>query len=648
MPKWPMLIILLVAGTVSLPAWAFDWDTCKTIKGEAALRACTEIIESSSASPADKSAALRNRGLTYDSLGDHDRAIAEYDKSLLLWPDYAEVLNSRGFAYYEKGDDDRAVADYDKAIRLKPDFDLALTNRGLIYVNKGDYDLAIADFDKLLLLEPDNATGLNNRGFSYYAKGDYERAVADYDKAIELRPDYGLALNNRGLLYEKKGDHDRAIADLDRAIASEPTLAWAFDNRGNAYNNKGQYDRAIVDYDRAIQLSPGFVNTYLDRSLAYESKGDHDRALADLNKALELKPTYFAALRQRGWIRWKKGSFDLSAIDYGNAIAVNPADSETYRGRGEAYYSLKRYNDALADFSKALELKPDNGYSLYDRGITYTALGLKDKAVVDLQAALRLLPQGDTINGYAATTLARLQVNPVGTIRRVALVIGNSSYRSVALLPNPARDAELVGAALRNAGVDDVTVTHDLDRDGMIAALRAFAKKADEADWAVIYYAGHGMEMDGKNYLIPVDAKLDSDRDVPDETVSLDRMMTAIEGAHKLKLVVLDACRNNPFASQMKMSSANRAIERGLSRVEPATATLVVYAAKEGTTAQDGDSTDSPFALAFARRIVEPGVEINKVFRFVTRDVLTQTANQQEPFVYGSLPPDDFIFVPVN
>ena len=136
MPKWPMLIILLVAGAVSSPAWAFDWDTCKTTKGEAALRACTEIIESGSASPADKSAALRNRGLTYDGQGDHDRAIAEYDKSLLLWPDYAEALNSRGFAYYEKSDYERAVADYDKAIELRPDYGLALTNRGLIYVNK--------------------------------------------------------------------------------------------------------------------------------------------------------------------------------------------------------------------------------------------------------------------------------------------------------------------------------------------------------------------------------------------------------------------------------------------------------------------------------------------------------------------------------
>ena len=180
----------------------------------------------------------------------------------------------------------------------------------------------------------------------------------------------------------------------------------------------------------------------------------------------------------------------------------------------------------------------------------------------------------------------------------------------------------------------------------MVAALKAFARKADAADWAVIYYAGHGIEVGGMNYLIPVDAKLETDRDIPDEAISLERMLSAIDGAHKLKLVVLDACRNNPFARQMKVTVASRSIGRGLAPVEPTGATLVVYAAREGTTAEDGDGADSPFALSFAKRIVEPGVEINKALRFVRQDVLQTTDNHQEPFVYGSLPPDDFYFVP--
>ena len=115
--------------------------------------------------------------------------------------------------------------------------------------------------------------------------------------------------------------------------------------------------------------------------------------------------------------------------------------------------------------------------------------------------------------------------------RRVALVIGNSAYRSVARLPNPANDAQLIGDALRAAGIDDVTVAVDLDRAGMVGTLRAFARKADNSDWAMVYYAGHGMEMDGQNYLIPVDASLETDRDIPDETLSLDRVLSAVSGA---------------------------------------------------------------------------------------------------------------------
>ena len=133
--------------------------------------------------------------------------------------------------------------------------------------------------------------------------------------------------------------------------------------------------------------------------------------------------------------------------------------------------------------------------------------------------------------------------------RRAALVIGNSAYKSVAALENPRRDAEKMAAALRAVGFDNVTVAVDVSREKMLEALRTFAAAADKADWAVVYYAGHGIEVNGVNYLIPVDAKLASDRDALFEAMPLDQVMAAIDGAKKLKLVVLDACRDNPFAN---------------------------------------------------------------------------------------------------
>lgn len=234
--------------------------------------------------------------------------------------------------------------------------------------------------------------------------------------------------------------------------------------------------------------------------------------------------------------------------------------------------------------------------------------------------------------------------SPAGLIR-VALVLGNGRYQRVTALPNAGNDADLIAGSLRAAGFSDVVVAKDLSKAAMVETLRTFRDKADHADWAVVYFAGHGIEAAGRNYLIPVDATLKDDRDIETETVALDEILKAVSGARHLRFIALDACRTNPFDAQMKRRVALRSTERGLARVEPTGATLIAYSAKDGTVALDGEGANSPFAMALAKRLVEPDVEINKVLRLVRNDVLTQTANRQEPYVYGSLPPDDFFFV---
>ena len=228
---------------------------------------------------------------------------------------------------------------------------------------------------------------------------------------------------------------------------------------------------------------------------------------------------------------------------------------------------------------------------------------------------------------------------------RVALVIGNSKYANVSTLPNARSDAERIAEALRRVGFGTVTLSLDLPREKVTEALKAFADLADRADWAVVYYAGHGIEFGGANYIIPTDAKLSSDRDISFEAVSLDQIMIAVEGAQKLRLIILDACRDNPFSRTMRRTIVNRSVGRGLARVEPDGATLVVFAAKDGQVANDGDpGANGPFATAFAKYIETPGLEINFLFRKVRDDVLNATGRKQEPFVYGSLPASEFYF----
>jgi Caspase domain len=229
--------------------------------------------------------------------------------------------------------------------------------------------------------------------------------------------------------------------------------------------------------------------------------------------------------------------------------------------------------------------------------------------------------------------------------KRVALIIGNGVYANATTLKNPPSDAKLVAASLRQAGFDDVQIKTDLGKTALEAALRAFGERAEGADVALLYYAGHGIEAGGQNYLIPTDARLLRDRDLDVEATRLDTALLMAEGA-RLRVIILDACRNNPFTASMQRSVASRAVGRGLAQIEPSGETLVVYAAKAGSTAADGEGANSPFAQALAKRLPEPGLEISLLFRAVRDDVLAKTGRTQEPFTYGSLSGQAFYFKP--
>jgi hypothetical protein len=222
--------------------------------------------------------------------------------------------------------------------------------------------------------------------------------------------------------------------------------------------------------------------------------------------------------------------------------------------------------------------------------------------------------------------------------KRVALVIGNSNYLKVKALPNPTRDAAAVAELLRASGFNVVETRDNLNGVDMRRVIRDFTDQTRDADVAVIYYAGHGMEVDGVNYLLPVDVALERDIDVEDEAISLDRILKVLEPARRLRLVILDACRDNPFTRTMRRTVASRSIGRGLARVEPTTSdTMIAFAAKAGSTADDGNDKHSPFTTALLKNLAIPGLDLRIAFGRIRDDVLALTSRRQEPFVYGSL-----------
>ncbi|MFL0357142.1 caspase domain-containing protein [Erythrobacter sp. GH1-10] len=226
-----------------------------------------------------------------------------------------------------------------------------------------------------------------------------------------------------------------------------------------------------------------------------------------------------------------------------------------------------------------------------------------------------------------------LVLAPAAHARQVALVIANSQYAATKSLTNPPSDAQLVAGALEQVGFETVTIANDLGFDEFVSQLRNFRQLAEGADTAVVYFAGHGIEGKGRNWLLPVDAAPSQEEDLPFEAIELQLAMEALSGA-RLKIALLDACRNNPFANNW--SSTTRSTTQGLAPVE-VDDVLVIYAAAPGAVAYDGKDGNSPFAKALARRLIQPGLPVQMLGGMVRDDVLAETKGRQRPFISASI-----------
>ncbi|MDD1535443.1 MULTISPECIES: caspase family protein [unclassified Bradyrhizobium] len=497
---------------------------------------------------------------------------------------------------------------------------IALSVRGNTLISKRDYDRAIETLSIAIDLDPDYVVALNLRGLAYERKGQDDLAMADYNLALQKRPAYGVPYNNRGVIHARRGALQSAIDDFTLSIKYTPKFLLAWTNRARARTLLKDFDGALADFAEAEKIDPSAPQIASNRCITYGMMGKFNQAFADCNGLIERQPKNVYAINNRADVSMMKGDLDAALKDYNMAIQINPNNIRAHSGRGQIYERKKDLAQARADYRAA-------AYSL-------TKFDEPDVARARAIAQERL----------AALTL---QAPAAATGRRVALVIGNGAYKNVHALPNPPRDSKLIASVLREVGFQSVISVNDLTRDKFFEALQAFANEAEKADWAVVYYAGHGFEIGGVNYLVPVDAKLAADKDAETQAVALEQVIAAVGAARKMRLVVLDACRDNPFAPTMQRTLSLKLVDRGFSNIEPGAGFMVVYAAKHGETAMDGDgSANSPFATALAREIKQPRVEIRKLFDIIRDDVWAATKHGQQPFTYGSPPGrEDFYFV---
>ena len=473
------------------------------------------------------------------------------------------------------------------------------------------------------------------RCYHYILRHDYRNALASCDRSLEDNPSLVDAWLNRSTIRSGFGQFDLAIKDATRALALAKTnsdRAGALRNRAAALVRRGNIAESQADLDQAARLQSADVYNLINQADFLLQVGRPDEALHNIARA--------RASRATTTFSQQKMHADIGLL------------------HGKALVALKRYAEALPVLAALLMMDANNAEAhalksvalarTNDAGAARDALATARRLPLSSPDAAHVFREAEQLVRELDSAMAPPLENSAPPARersnRVALVIGNAVYQNVVPLTNAGRDAEALAAEFDALGFRKVTLLRDLSREQMFAALRAFAKDAETADWAVIYFAGHGLEMGGVNWLAPVDAQFKTDRDVRLEAVSIDELSAVVEGVRGLRLIVLDACRNNPFAPQMRFTNSTRSLGAGLARVEPEGGTMVAYAAKAGQVAHDGDDGNSPFMKALLKRLKQPGLEISMLFRFVRDDVLVATGRQQEPFVYGSLPSEPFYF----
>lgn len=500
---------------------------------------------------------------------------------------------------------------------------------------------------------------------------DVPRAISACTDALARYPDTPRFLYQLARAYREGKDPAKAVQFFRRA--AEASYAEAQNNLGTIFRNgegvpkdlaqsASWYARAAENGHPGAQNNLGFLyenGLGVPRDLAaavswYRKAAEQGESNAQYNMGVVHASGRGVAKDDAQAVSWYR-----KAAAQGNSDAQNNLGMMYWNGQGVG----RDYALAFAWLSKAA----GNGLQLAANNITEMRkknLVPKDAsaAFAEVNAAISApttparqsqpsAQPGQTATGVAILTPPQSPAAPAAPAtaapgRRIALLIGNGGYLHAPVLANPANDVKALAVVLQAVGFQSITVKTDLRREEMISVLRQFATAADNADWAVVYYSGHGIEFNGVNYMIPVDAELRADRDIDLESIDVGKAIGALEGAKRLRLIILDACRDNPFASKMRRTMATRSIGRGLARIEPEAGTLVVYAAKHGETALDGDGENSPFAEALIRRMPTANLEIRRLFDIVRDDVMNTTNRKQQPFSYGSLSgSEDYFFV---
>ncbi len=372
-------------------------------------------------------------GNRFSGYGNHEEAIASYDKAIEFKPDYHEAWSNRGNSLAALGRREEAIASYDKAIEVKPDYHEAWNNRGVSLKNLGRYEEAIASYDKAIEFKADDHEAWYNRGNSLAALGRWEEAIASYDKAIEFKPDLHEAWSNRGASLDALGRREEAIASYDKAIEVKPDLHEAWTNRGVSLDDLGRREEAIASYDKAIEFKPDKHEAWNNRGVSLAALGRREEALASYDKAIEFKLDKHEAWSARGNALRSLKRYEEAEASYDRAIELKPDYRWPWRGKGFMMAELQRYEEALVCYEKAIELKGDDEVVWDKKGIALAYLGRFGEAIDSYNKALEIKPDNaSAIYNKACAYALQTQLAPALEHLSRAIELNPDHYRTLA------------------------------------------------------------------------------------------------------------------------------------------------------------------------------------------------------------------------
>ncbi len=301
---------------------------------------------------------------------------------------------------------DAALASYDQSIALRPDFAEAYSNRGIVLRELGQLEAALKSCNEAIAIKRGLAEAYSNRGIVLRELGQLEAALASYDQAIALNPNLAEAHCNRGDVLKELKQWDAALASCNRAIAIRRDYAEAHYNRGIVQKELERWGAALISYDQAITLKADYAEAYCSRGIVLTELNRLDEALASCNRALEIQPRFAEAYSCRGTVLRKLNRFDDSLASYDRAIAIKPDFAEAYSNRGAALQELNRLDEALASYDRAIDLEGGHAEAYSNRGIVLQALGELDAALASFDRAIAL--KGDFTAAHLNRSLALL------------------------------------------------------------------------------------------------------------------------------------------------------------------------------------------------------------------------------------------------